>query len=273
MFSTGIAKFGPVLEKPYPFNVALSFYEFIYGYQSSYITTLGISMWPVIILFLFVFLTKRHRPTQYIPLLFIGALLPVILTYVLSVTVKPVYLTRYTSTASPLFIVLLTWFLTEFKPKIYRNILVVIFISSLFLSSIYQYINEDNDYHENYRGVKEYLDKHVTRDDIVAVAPAYTIYPMQYYYNGSAKMVTLPLWDKKKGAIPETTTENLDKDIKAVSVAYNKLYFVATTNLSDANEVKMYLDSRFKKTEKVQISKNIVVNVYDISYLSKGIVK
>lgn len=271
--STGIAKFGPELVKPQPFNIALSFYEFIYGYQSSEITMLGIAMWPLIILFLFLFLSKRHRPSSFIPLLFLGSLLPVLLTYFLSVTIKPVYLTRYTSTASPLFIILLSWFLIEFKPKFYRNFVILFFISTLVVSSISQYVNNNNDYHEDYRGAKEYLYKKVTINDIVAVAPAYTIYPMQYYYNGKAKMVTLPLWDKKKGAIPILNEQNLEKDIKTISIGHKILYLVVTTNLSDSNEVKEFLDGRFKKIEKIQISKNIQVNAYDIKYLSSGIIK
>ncbi len=263
----GSGSLAPVLPKPNPFNILLSYFEFTNGFLPDQITSIIISMWPIIILVGFIFLTKRQDPfTPGIYLALLGSTLPVIVVYVASVLIKPMYLTRYIITATPMLYILFSWYLAELSKSI-KILFSAVFFVLMFMSLLIQGFHPDNPVRENYKEAVEFLLQNATYRDEVVVSPPYTIYPFNYYYKGEATVSTIPIWNKKKGGIPFTTEELLAMDIPKLQVGRRRFYVLLTDNLEGSDLVKKYFDTHYTKIEKHQFSKHVWVEVYQAEYL------
>ena len=264
--SYGSGSLAPVLQRPTAFNVILSFFEFTFGFQPELISSSLISFWPLVILFGFIFLTKRRTPFSLgFDLAVLGTVFPVFLVFFVSLVYKPMYLTRYLTTATPLFFVLLAWYLNELVGKT-KYLLTGTVISLFMIALFFQFTSHDNPARENYRDAISYIEENTTPRDIVVISPAYTLYPFQYYYSGSTKVSSIPVWNKKKGGIPETTAEKVQEDAQALEKGHQRMFLLITMNLNGSDIVKSYLDTHYTKLEKRQFSKDIWVHVYQAEY-------
>jgi mannosyltransferase len=261
-----VGNLAPELERPSSFSIVLSYFQFLFGYQPDYATAALISMWPLGVLVGFVFLEKRRNPiTPPLLLAFIGALIPVILIFAISVLYRPVFLTRYLITATPLIVILITWILTELKGGA-QKIITGLFVGMVILSLHSQVISDDNPAIENYRGAVEYVSLNVTPRDVVVVSPPYTIYPVQYYYNGVSKVLTMPVWDRSDPIIPELTYERLKQDSTYIQHGHYRIFHITTLDLDGGPEAKEYFDMHYTKLDQKRLSKYIWVEVYQAEY-------
>ncbi|OGC77446.1 hypothetical protein A2619_03805 [candidate division WWE3 bacterium RIFOXYD1_FULL_39_9] len=264
--SYGSGTLAPVLAKPTAFNLILSYFEFTNGFLPDALTSLAISIWPVIILLGFIFLTKRQNPfSPGILLALMGATIPVFIIYSGSVLIKPMYLTRYLITITPMYYILLAWYFTELVGK-KRIILTSLFILTLLFSLYLQATHPDNPVREDYRAAVSFLNERTSSRDIIILAPPYTIYPFQYYYEGTARVSTIPIWNKKKGGIPAYDSEKVANDVKSLQANHKKMYLLLTTNLENSDKVKAYFDEHYTKLEKHKFSKDVWIEVYQAEY-------
>ena len=261
----GTGSFGPNLTEPNGFNVILSFFEFTFGFQPDYLTSILIGLWPLFILLGFIFLTKRQDPfNDKIYLLLIGTLLPVTIIFLISKVYKPVYLTRYLTPSTPLFLVLLTWYLTEIKGK--AKYILATLIACIMLYSLYnQRYHSDNPIKENYRDAIVYVNENATARDIIFISPPYNVYPFSYYYDGFAKVETIPQWDKRFG-IPNATPELVESDTERIRKGHARMFLLISEDLENAEIVKTHFDLSYKKLDKQQFSKHLFVHVYQAEY-------
>lgn len=264
--SYGSGTLAPILTKPTTFNIILSYFEFTHGFLPETITSLAISLWPLIILFGFIFLTKRQNPfSPEVLLVMLGAFVPVLIIYLISVFIKPMYLTRYLIVVTPPYYILLTWYLSELRGSI-RFSTIAVFVGLLCVSLHIQATHPDNPVREGYREAANYLNKAATPRDIIIMAPPYTIYPINYYYNGTAKLATIPVWNKRRGGIPDYNEERVSTDAKSLQDYHVRMFLVLTTNLENSDKIKTYFDTHYTKLEKHQFSQNIWVEVYQAEY-------
>lgn len=266
--SHGSGTLAPELVKPTSFNIILSFFEFTFGYQPENITTAMIALWPLVILMGFVFLAKRKpiKPSTF--LMIIGIFLPVIFTFLVSVIYRPIYLTRYLIVITPLYYIFIAWVLSQSK-GLFQKISISILAISLIAAFINQNTNPDITVKENYREAVNYISEKTSHRDIVVLAPPYMIYPLQYYYHGLAQITSVPIWNKRKGAIPEITSERLIQDTQIIKGSRQRIFLFIADDLKGGLEVKNFLDNKFTKLEKKQFSKTLWLNVYQIEYNQK----
>lgn len=259
--------FGPELTPPDAFNMFISFFEFTFGFQETHITALALGLWPLILLLSFIFLEKRKSPfDKGVLLAFMGTLIPVVLIFTISVTIKPIYLTRYLTPVTPMLYVLITWFTFELKGK-FKYVFASIVITFMSLGLYNQFVDPKNPVREDYKHASEYVAKNATTRDIVLVAPPYNIYPVQYYYTGVAKVVTMPYWDKRDGGIPTASPAQIEADLDLLRPGHEKMYLLISENLANTEEVLEYMNQNFTKIEKREFSQDLWVHVYQAEYL------
>ncbi|MFZ5424980.1 MAG: glycosyltransferase family 39 protein [Patescibacteria group bacterium] len=265
--ATNAGTYAPSLTTPNSFNMFLSFFEFTFGYQPEEYAAFIIGLWPLIILLGFIFLTKRQDPfTYWIYFLLLGTVLPVVLTFGVSVLAKPVYLTRYLVSATPLYFILIAWYIDEIRGKLKYGVLVLLF--GLMLISLHnQRTSSYNPKVEDYRAATQYINENASPRDLVLLSPPYNIYPVQYYYSSKARMVTIPFWDRRKSGIPAATAETIEKDTEFLRQGHQKMYLLISEDLENAALVRNYFDNHFTKLEKKQFSKYLWVHVYQAEYL------
>ena len=265
--SNGIAKFGPALDIPTPFNIILTFFEFTFGYQPVNYTSMLLSLWPLLILSGFLFLEKRRNPfSPFLYLAILGILFPLIIVYIISVTAKPMYLTRYLTPMTPMYLILITWFLLEIKGKL-KVVIIILFLFTTLTLLYNQFTNPDNPEREDYKSAVEYLNSNTDYRDAIVIAPPFVIYPFQYYYDGKSTTYTMPIWNKKKGGIPELTNDSMVRDSEKIKEGHKRIFLLLATNLENTTEVKNYYDMHYTKLQKIKFSEHLWIHVYQAEYL------
>ncbi len=128
-----ISNSSPLLLKPTTTNVFNTFSQFLFGFQVDAINTVLLSLWPLSVLFGFLALRKKSitRETIY----FVSALvIPMMLAYVISEFVRPLYLSRYLIFTMPSLYLLLSSLASLYPKRIenlFKSILVIAILEPL----------------------------------------------------------------------------------------------------------------------------------------------
>lgn len=264
--SHGSGSLAPELGNPNAFDMFVSYFNFIFGFQQEFVASVILGLWPLVFLMGFVFLTKRHNPFNPLVLLSaLGTLLPVSLILFISIYFKPIYLTRYLTPVTPMLYILIVWSIYEMRGR-FRHFVVIVFGLSMLVALYLQLNDASSPIREDYRTAVEFLNTETTYRDIVLIAPPYNIYPFYYYYEGKATVQTLPKWDKRDGAIPSISPELVAKDIESARIGHQNMYLLISENLSHTLEFKEYMNSNFTKIYKKEFSKDLWLHVYQAEY-------
>jgi mannosyltransferase len=258
----------PALTQPTKFNMVLSLFNFALGYQPAFLSTLLIAVWPLLALYGFVFLAKRKVYQHQIPniyLLFAGTFIPVILVYFISVYYKPIYLTRYLMGATPMFIVLMSWFLMETQGMFGRNLRMAVLLI-LLMANYNQFVRYDIPEKENYRAAVAFVEENASYRDVLVASPPYTLFPVHYYSSQPVRVSTLPLWDKSQLNIPSATPEIIKSDVEIVKDGHSRIFLVLTSNLGDGKAVQNYMDYNYTRLDRRKFSENVWVLTYQAEY-------
>ncbi len=264
--SHGSGSLAPELGNPNAFDMFVSYFNFIFGFQQEVVSSVILGLWPIVFLMGFVFLTKRHNPFNPLVMLSVlGTFLPVALILFISIYFKPIYLTRYLTPVTPMLYILIVWAVYELKGR-FRNLVVLVFGIGMVIALYLQLNDNRSPIREDYRTAVEFINTETTYRDIVLIAPPYNIYPFYYYYEGKATVQTLPKWDKRDGAIPSISTELIANDIESARVGHQKMYLLISENLAHTVEFKEYMNNNFTKIYKKEFSKDLWLHVYQAEY-------
>jgi mannosyltransferase len=293
----------PLLVKPSTVDLFNVYSNHIFGFQNDYNNSLILSMWPLFGVLCLYFLQKRayksnfsisktfqsnnhqlrfdvvnkeeqlnHIENQHKlgsnlfsnKYVYIGlmAFLPTIILFFVSIFLRPVFLSRYLIMCLVPTYMMIGSLLFSFQSKIIyflRFSLVAAMILGLFI----QITSPDITVKENYRGVINYVINQSQNTDVIAVSAPFTIYPFYYYYNGSAKLSTIPQWDLTT-AIPEFTEENLAKQMQEFKEKNKRLYLVLSYDQGYEKKVKNYADYNFKFVSEQTFSPKLNLYIYDL---------
>jgi hypothetical protein len=120
---------------------------------------------------------------------------------------------------------------------------------------------------EDYKSVSSYLVSKSTPNDIVLVSAPFTIYPLQYYYKGSAVVVTIPEWDVyTTQTIPAFTTSNLEQQLKKYENNFDNMYIILSYDQGYEKKIKEYLDNHYKRLELKKFSPGLELRKYQLKY-------
>ncbi len=254
----------PLIPPPTSFNVFQSFINFIFGFQSNTVQSILISLWPIFVLALFFVFTKRElRAEEGINYFAFATFLPVILIF-LGSYLRPIFLTRYLILVTPTLFILIAWLFSGYYRRGSRIIFGILF-TAMFLLLVYQNISTTTPLKEDYAGVSQYLQTHATASDIIAVSAPFTIYPMEYTYQGNTQMVTIPLWDRyAHGAIPAYSQNELVTQISSYKSQYNNLFVVLSYGQGYHKYMVDYLEYHFKGLSQKEVSPGLEVREYQV---------
>lgn len=262
----GAANSQPVIPPPTTFNIFQAFINFLFGFQSNAVQSVFVSLWPIFVLTFFVLFTKREEQAEEsINYFAFTTFLPVFLIF-LGSYLKPIFLTRYLILVTPTLFILIAWMFSGYYKKGARLIFGVLF-SVMFVLLVYQNIATTTPTKENYQGVATFLDTHATGSDIIAVSAPFTIYPLEYAYQGNTKIETIPLWDRfAYGAIPAYSQSNFAEQLASYKSQYTNLYVVLSYDQGYENKIKQYLDRHYKRLYLKDFSSDLEVREYKLRY-------
>src|SRR5690606_29479422 len=97
-----------------------------------------------------------------------------------------------------------------------------------------------------------------------------TVYPIEYYYRGDARITTIPLWDRSvTGPIPPFSSEKLAEEVPQIVEGYETLWLLLSYDQGYEEEVRLYFDERYDRLEHVPFSSGLNLYGYKLRYDEK----
>jgi uncharacterized membrane protein len=257
----------PALTQPSTGDLFDTYAQFIFGFQTPAVNTIIVSLWPIAVLLGFFALQRSTRkvPSE-VTLFVVLATLPVLLAFLISVTIRPFYLSRYLIVALPALLIFIAWLLTRYR----RNVAIwigTILVAAMSFLFVIQVLNPNTPVKEDYRQAVAYLSENARATDVVVLSAPFTIYPVEYYYKGSAKLTTQPVWDRfSSGSVPGFDESKLEEETNTITANYQKAWLVLSYDQGYNEDLKRYYDSHFEKEGERRFSPGLVVHQYKIRY-------
>jgi len=256
----------PLLPIPTSVNVFNALAEFFIGFQEDHLNALIISTWPIAVLVSFLTLRKYNRPPEESVYFIAAAFLPVIIVYLASVFWKPLYVSRYLIFTAPAVYLVVSWVIHTYAPAAsfaFRGALIAIMVTTLGI----QAMNAEAPVKENYRGATEYLNQNAGPNDVVIVSAPFTIYPVEYYYDGSASLKTLPEWNRNViGPIPPFSEATLKEDVERLTGGYRRVWILLSYDQGYEDAIKQHFDSHYHLLDEKTFSRNLTLYAYQLRY-------
>jgi mannosyltransferase len=262
----GASNTQPLIPPPTSYNIFQTFSLFVFGFQDNRIQSLFVSLWPLLVSVLFLaFTQKRQIPIKHSGYFLAATFLPVIIVFLASF-VRPIFLARYLIFVTPTLFFLIAGLLMNYSVRTSR-IVTGIFLSIMAFLLLFQNVSTQNPVREDYQEVTNYLNNSVSAHDIVVVSAPFTVYPIEYYYKGQAKIDTIPRWNRyQSGAIPGFDADALKSQLEEYRQQYLSMYTVLSYDQGYENEIKNYFDSNLERLDIKSFPGNITVSVYKIRY-------
>ena len=257
----------PALSEPSAGDLFDTYAQFIFGFQVSSVNTLIISLWPIAVLLAFFALQKSKRKIPPETTVFVLlATVPILCAFLISVTIRPFYLSRYLIVALPPLLIFIAWLLSRYRQRVavLIRILLVAVIGVLF---VVQVMNPNTPVKEDYKEAVAYLDSKADSTDIIVLAAPFTIYPVEYYYKGTAKLTTQPIWDRfSSGSVPGLDESKLAEQTKTNVDSYQKAWLVLSYDQGYNEKLKKYYDDHYEKLSEKSFSPGLNVYEYKVRY-------
>ena len=257
----------PALAEPSAGDLFDTYAQFVFGFQVSSLNTLIISLWPIVVLLAFFALqhSKKKIPIAMTPFVLL-ATVPVLSAFLISVTIKPFFLSRYLIVALPTLFIFIAWLLTRYRRWIAQTVGVILVVVIGVLFTV-QAINPNTPVKENYKEAVEYIDANAGASDVVVLAAPFTIYPVEYYYKGSAKLTTQPIWDRfKSGSVPAYDASKLEAETKANVGAYQHAWLLLSYDQGYNKKLKDYYDAHYQQMTMHEFSPGLAIYEYKVRY-------
>jgi uncharacterized membrane protein len=268
VFHLGLASFQePALAPPTSVNVFSTIAEFLVGFQNDNINTFFLSLWPITVIFA-LFTLRRHTKkilpeTEY---LLLTLLVSFIAAFIVSITVAPVFVSRYLIFTIPSFYLLLASLFEQYQPRFATSMRFGLATLMVFML-LFEVWSPTTPVKENYASAVAYLNAHTTPQDTIIISAPFTIYPVQYYYRGSAPISTLPAWNRFDfGPVPSFNAADLPSQASQATGSSQNAYLLLSYDQGYEKNIKSYFDSHYQMLEKQNFSSDLNLYVYKLRY-------
>lgn len=257
----------PSLTQPDLYSLMTGLVNYLIGYQASEVTGVFLSLWPVGVLGIMLFLTTRIKTkVKHVGFWVMWAIAPWIITFLVSFW-RPVFLPRYLIFTLPSIMVLVGWVVVEvfnYREKGWGLILIALVMVGLFWQESQP---KTSPVVEDYRTAAAWLNSEVGLHDKVIVSSPFTIIPLEYQFKKPNRMDTVPRWNRYfPGPIPSYDPEEFENQIENYKQIYTRLFVVLSYDQGYEAEIKDYLDHNLERLKIRNITPKMKLLVYRLRY-------
>ncbi len=256
----------PYLGIPSSGDIFNTYAQFLFGFQSDGLNTVIISLWPILVLAAFFTLQRKKQTSPGSVFVIMLAVLPVLGAFVVSVLIKPFFLSRYLIVSLPSLVLVFAWIISIYPPRVQRvvQLVVIILISGLL---VIQIANPNTPVKEDYQQAVAYVSSQSKAQDVIIATAPFTIYPIEYYYHGPAKLTTQPIWDRfASGSVPGFDATQLATQTQTNVSDYRNAWLILSYDQGYNQAIKDYYDNHFQQLTHRQFSPGLTVYEYKIRY-------
>lgn len=263
----GSSNSAPLLVPPSSVDVFNVFSHFIIGFQSTTLNTFFLSLWPLTVLIGFTLLTKHHDMTPRTKYFLMSLIIPIALVFIISSTIRALFLSRYLTIVLPSLFLLIIHFLSLYPRKVFIRFTVILFTLT-FTSLSVQVFSSKAPVNENFREVAAFVNEATNPDDLFVVSAPFLTYPIEYYYKGAARLTTFPIWNRYEEVkqIPEFSEEYMREKFTNWSKDYSNLYILMGYDQGYEEQTRLYLDNNFERISVTEFSPKLNLYVYKLRY-------
>lgn len=254
----------PLLVNPSTIDLFNTYSQFIFGFQVNAVNTLLLALWPILVILGFLALKREIKMPLNVQYYLFSAVIPVVIVFVFSLIVRPFFLTRYLIIVLPSLFIFLGWLVFAYGGKV-AKVLQVLIIGGMFLLLCYQAYSLSTPVKEDYADAVNFLNTNAGPADLIIVSAPFTIYPVDYYYQGSATVVTLPEWDRIQ-SIPAFSEENMESSVSKYKETYAKAWVLASYDQGYEEKIRLYFDTHFERTSAKEFSPKLNLYSYRFRY-------
>ena len=255
----------PVLPIPTTVDLFNTFSQFLFGFQSDNVNTALLSLWPVTLGLAFFALRKSEKLTPESQYFLITFVLGIGLAFAFSL-ILPLFVSRYLIFTVPSLFLLLTSFISLYPPRaaaLARTGVIVL----MFVMLGVEIISPTTPVKEDYRDASTYLTQNASAQDVVIVSAPFTIYPVEYYYRGTAPLQTLPSWDHYAyGPIPAFSETNLPAQVASSTTDAEDAWVLFSYDQGYQSNIKSYFDDHYQQLADIPFSPGMVLYEYKLRY-------
>jgi mannosyltransferase len=256
----------PTLTVPSTVNLFGVFQQFLIGFQGTTISTLFVSLWPLLLAFGFLALQRHQRMTAESEYFMLSVFVPILLAFGVSYAVTPVFISRYLILVVPALYLCVLALFTSFPTRIAWASKIGLVILMLITMGV-EIKAAGTPVKENYREASEYLTNHAKPQDVVIISAPFTVYPIEYYYHGSAPLSTLPLWNQyAHGPIPTFSEATLPAQVASSTQGVQNVWLLMSYDQGYQKNIQDYFDSHYQRLSTKTFSPGLVLSVYKIRY-------
>lgn len=256
----------PNLPEPTSVDLFNTYSQFIFGFQTDILNTVIVSLWPIVVLLAFFGLQRNRKITKETLFFVVAATVPVVAAFVISIMIRPFYQSRYLIVALPPLLILLCWLISIY-PRLIAVALRVLLVIATFGLFMVQVMNPATPVKENYEDAVQYLNAKASSQDVIVLSAPFTIYPVEYYYKGSAKITTQPVWNRfESGSVPGFDQNRLEQEVKENTNSYQKAWLMLSFDQGYNEKIKRYYDGHFQRLSAKEFSEGLWVYSYKIRY-------
>jgi mannosyltransferase len=256
----------PALMAPTTINLFTTFSQFLFGFQNDHLNTLFLSLWPVTIIFAFLTLRRGVRTSPTSEYLLVSVLVAIVLTFIVSILAHPLFVSRYLIFTIPALYLLLASLFEQLPHALGRAARFATAAIMLLMLAI-EIVSPTTPVKEDYRGAAEYLTEHAGAQDVVLVSAPFTVYPVEYYYRGTAPLQTIPLWNRYEfGPIPAFSEERLPQEVATLTDSHQQVWLLLSYDQGYKETVRLYFDNNFEKVLEKNFSPGLDLYVYKLRY-------
>jgi len=182
----------PSLQKPGLYTPLIILTGFLFGYLSTPLTSQLLAAWPLLIMVALGLTIFAGRMTRRSSLMWLLFLVPVVLPYLVSLTIRPFIAERYLIVATPALYILLAVAFARLGRGLPRFVVAALTLAILLLSLGVAETSAANPNQEDYRSAVAYIQAHARPGDIVALDSAFNQDAYSYYAHLNLPAYQLP---------------------------------------------------------------------------------
>ncbi|HSH17892.1 MAG TPA: glycosyltransferase family 39 protein [Candidatus Saccharimonadales bacterium] len=256
----------PNLQTPSSVDFFNVFSQFSFGFQTDVLNTILVSPWPVLVIVALMSVRGGQRITRPVGYMIAAAFVPVLTAFIVSYALTPFFVSRYMIACVPPLLILTVWFISHYRRALYVPI-AGLMIGMMIATSYQQYTSAATPVKEDFKAAAAYINKHADASDIVVLSAPFTIYPFNYYYDGEARVATLPIWDRTvPGAIPGFEAAKLPEQVRQLNKDHQYVYLLLSSDQGYQEDIYQYYEQRFENPESIQFSPDLQLHVYRVGY-------
>ena len=255
----------PSLPAPSSVDYSNVYSQFLFGFQSDAVNTTLVSAWPLLVLAALASVRVANRLDRAMAYMIVAAFVPVLMAFVVSHLVSPFFLSRYMIPALPALLILVLRFASSLSRPVGRTIAVALLAVTIG-GTVLQAVDPASPVQEDYRAAAE-LAEQARPQDVVAISSPFTVYPFEYYYDGAAKVTTLPYWNRQEAA-PAYDPAQLPAQVDALTAGHQYVYLLLSYDQGYEDDIYQYFAGRYELTASYDPSPGLRMLVYRVGYSS-----